>query len=300
VLGTRPGPPILTAEIRAHCEMIHTLAAPLAGQGKLVIGCFGEDPGRPNPKTGAIGCPLAPRVVHVEIGAIESTARTVTDLTVGKHRNVYASLAVFRSDLVPGKKGFEKDIIAVLGLVADFDDTDSARWEERLPLPPNLVLETSTGRFQAFYFFDKPEAFAAAKPVAARLKTCARCDDGTADLSHVWRIAGTLNWPNAKKVGAGRPREPQTVRVVRPWQGDGISLADLAAALPEPKAEPSISVGSGEKVEAEPPLKANRASPAARMSRSSSFSSFCRRSSVPGSRTLPAIAARPCSKSYAR
>ena len=28
MFGSRPGPPILTAEIRAHCEMTHTLAAP--------------------------------------------------------------------------------------------------------------------------------------------------------------------------------------------------------------------------------------------------------------------------------
>jgi hypothetical protein len=239
VLGTRPGPPILIAEIRAHCEMIHTLAAPLAGQGKLVIGCFGEDPGRLNPKTGALGCPLAPRVVHVEIGAIEATDRTVADLTVGEHRNVYMSLAVFRSDLRKRRKGFEKDIVAVLGLVADFDDTDAARWAERLPLPPNFVLETSAGRFQAFYLFDKPEALAIGKLIAARLKAYAACDHGTADLSHVWRIAGTLNWPNAKKVGAGRPREPQTVRVVRPWQGDRVSLADLAVALSATEKKPN-------------------------------------------------------------
>ena len=128
---------------------------------------------------------------------------------------------------------------------------------------PTNFLETSAGQFQAFYLFDQPEAFAAVKPIAARLKAYAACDHGTADLSHVWRIAGTLNWPNAKKVGAGRPFEPQTVRVVRPWQGDGISLADLAAALPGPKAEPSISVGSGEKVEAEPAAES-----APRMSRS--------------------------------
>jgi hypothetical protein len=55
--GCRSGPPILAAEIRAHCE-IHTLAALLAGQGKLVIGCFGEDPDQLNPKNGARGYPL--------------------------------------------------------------------------------------------------------------------------------------------------------------------------------------------------------------------------------------------------
>ena len=231
------GPPILTDEIRAHCEMIHRLAGPLAGQGKLVIACFGEDPAQLNSKTGAAGCPLPPYVVHVEIGDVGTTILSVTNLTADTHRNVYMALAVFRPYLRKGGKGFERDIVAVLGLVADFDDADAARWAERLPLAPNFVLETSTGRFQAFYFFDKPEAFAAAKPVAERLKAHAGCDHGTSDLSHVWRISGTLNWPNARKVAAGRMREPQLVKVVMPWAGGLVALADLAAALPVPEAE---------------------------------------------------------------
>jgi hypothetical protein len=218
--------------------MIHMLAAPFAGQGKLVIGCFGEDPGPLNPKTGARGRPLAPRVVHLEIGAVEATVRTVTDLTVGKHRNVYMSLAVFRSDLPNGRKGFEKDIIAVLGLVADLDDAEAARWVERLPLPQALFLRLAQAGSRP-YFFDKPEIFAGVKPVAARLKTSANCDYGTTVLSHVWRIGGTLNWPNAKKVGAGRPHDPQTVRVVKEWDRRTISLDALAAALPVSDGKPS-------------------------------------------------------------
>ena len=66
-------------------------------------------------------------------------------------------LAVFRSDLASGGKGLERDIIACLGIVADFDDPDAAKWPERLPIPPNYVLETSASRFQASYLFDKPE-----------------------------------------------------------------------------------------------------------------------------------------------
>ena len=238
--SSSPSKPEISPElVRVHVEIIHRLAAPLAGKGKLVTAGFGEDPDKLHPKTHKPGCPLPPSVVHFEIGDIEIAVCTVTKLTVGEHRNVYASLAVFRSDLAPGKKGFEKDIIAVLGLVADFDDADAARWAERLPLPPNLVLETSAGRFQAFYLFDKPEAFAAVKTIAARLKAYAACDHGTADLSHVWRIAGTLNWPNAKKVGAGRPREPQTVRVAKKWDGTTISLDALAAVLPASNGKPS-------------------------------------------------------------
>ena len=107
--------------------------------------------------------------------------------------------------------------------------------------PAKPCLEPARAGSQAFYFFDKPEAFAGVKPVAARLRTYAGCDLGTADLSHVWRIGGTLNWPNAKKVGAGRPPDPQTVRVVKEWGGTTISLDTLAAALPVSDGKPSGS-----------------------------------------------------------
>jgi hypothetical protein len=238
VLAPPPGPPILSDEIRSHCEMIHRLASPLAGQGKLVIASFGEVPAQLKPKTGTPGYPLPPCVVHVQIGDIDTTIRTVAKLTANEHRNVYMPLTVFRSDLPKGRKGFERDILAILGLVADFDDADATRWAERLPLAPNFALETSTGRFQSFHLFDKPEELASAKPVAARLKAYAGGDHGTADLSHVWRIAGTLNWPNAKKVGAGRPSEPQTVRIVKEWDGTTISFEALAAALPASERKP--------------------------------------------------------------
>src|SRR5438270_2568026 len=46
--------------IRAHAELIHRLAGPLGGKGKLVITAFGEDPDQLHPKTDKPGCPLTP------------------------------------------------------------------------------------------------------------------------------------------------------------------------------------------------------------------------------------------------
>lgn len=217
--------------IREHVEIIHELAAPLAGQGKLVIAAFGEDPDKPNPKTGASGYALPPLIEHVAIGDVDKTVSTICNLAKREHYNVYMPLAVFRIDLPVGKKGFENQSVAVLGLVADFDDRDAARWAERLPLPPNYVLETSTDRFQTFYFLENPEPTQAVKPVAKQLRDFAGCDHGTLDLSHVWRIAGSLNWPNVKKVAAGRLRTPQVVQVIKPWDQTTVLLETLVAAL---------------------------------------------------------------------
>ena len=155
------------------------------------------------------------------------------------------SPAIYRPDLPSGAKGFERDIVACLGIVADFDDPDAAQWVERLPLPANYVLETSAGRFQAFYLFDKPEAPEDVKPVAERLKTFARCDHGTMDISHVWRVPGALNWPNAKKVAEGRARDPQLVRVEK-YDNSRTSLQSLSDALlqDEPTAERTRTISA--------------------------------------------------------
>jgi hypothetical protein len=212
------------SDLAAHVAMVHTLAAPLAGTGKLIVASFGEDP--------ATGKPLSPKVEHYQIGDEAGMVRGIERLARDQHRNVYVPLAVMSLDLAPSKKGFEGDIIGVLGLVADFDDDDAENYASRLVVTAPYVLKTSAGRFQAFLPFDQPASVAEAKPVAKALKEAARCDHVIADMSHVWRVPDTLNWPNKKKVAGGRDLEPQPVQVVEPWNGSFIALDELRAAVP--------------------------------------------------------------------
>ena len=228
--GAKP-PEIEPGWIRDHVQLIHMLAAPLRGQGTIVAAVFGEDPSRIDANTGKPGLPLKPRVVHAVVGGVKETLDGLARYVNLPHHNVYMPLAVFRPDLPSWAKGYERDVVACLGVVADFDDPDAVKWAERLPMPPNYVLETSAGRFQAFYLFDKPEPLELVKPVAERLKAYAHCDHGTSDVSHVWRVPGALNWPNAKKVAEGRSPEPQLARVVK-WDNTRTSLTALDAALP--------------------------------------------------------------------
>jgi RepB DNA-primase from phage plasmid len=225
-------PKIAKDLIRAHNHLIHTLAAPLTGNGKIIVAGFGENPTQIDNKTGKPGRRLRPRVYQVDVGDEKQTAESIADFLGQPHYNLYMPLAVYGTGLPAGQKGSEADVIACLGLVADFDDSDAARWSERLPIPPDYVLETSTSRFQAFYLFDKPASVVDAKPVAERLKSFAQCDHGTSDLSHVWRVPGALNWPNAKKLGEGRSPEPQLVRVAKKWDGSTTSLQTLSDSLP--------------------------------------------------------------------
>jgi hypothetical protein len=219
-------------DLRTHVEILHELAAPLAGRGRLLLTCFAEDPTQNDPKTGKPGLKLPATIIPFQIGDVENMVRKAQNIAARRHCNVYAPLSVLRSDLPGGTRGKLTDVVATLGLVADFDDADAHRWAERLPLPPDLVVESSAGRFQCTYFFDEPADPKAAEQIAVRLKAFAGCDHGTADLAHVWRLAGCLNWPNAKKIREGRSPEPQPVRIVRSWQGTFTSLADLVRALP--------------------------------------------------------------------
>jgi hypothetical protein len=68
-------------ELTAHVEMVHTLAAPLAGKGKLIVASFGQDP--------ATGANLSPKVEHFAIGNVDGMVAAIWRLAQEPHRNVY-------------------------------------------------------------------------------------------------------------------------------------------------------------------------------------------------------------------
>jgi hypothetical protein len=202
------------AAIVKHVRLLHTVAEPLVGEGIIVLACFGEDPDELDPKTGRLGRPLPPIVRHFAIGEIDAMAVEVARLTVQPHRNVYAACAVMRLDLPAGHKGAESDVVGVTAIVADFDDDDANNWRNRLTVGPDYALQSSSGRYQVFYLLDKPATVSEAKPIGERLRNFAKSDHGSLDASHVWRIAGSLNWPNRRKIARGRPPGPQLVQEV--------------------------------------------------------------------------------------
>ena len=189
---------------RLHIEAIQACCS--GCEGNFVIASFGQ-----NPHTGE---DLPSVVSNFPPDQITQIEEFIVKNSKQKDRNVYMPLCLMRPDLPKGKKGGEKDIVAVFGLVADFDDERAHDWKSRIPCSPSYVLETSPGRFQVGFLFDKPLSPSEAKPLAVALKKYCNCDHGTADISHVWRIPGTLNWPNKTKLDAGRSPEPWEVRHV--------------------------------------------------------------------------------------
>lgn len=207
------------AAIRAHIEMLHQLANGIAG--KFVVSTFFANP-RGEDVAGGI-------ISHHPIGDVDGMVEAVTAHAKTPNANCYICPNLMRSSLERGKKGGEADVTAVLALVADMDD-DTGRAGD-MPIEPNFVIESSPGNFQNFLLLDRPLSPADAKPLATALKRAAGSDHCTMDVAHVWRVAGTLNWPNRKKLQRGRSPDPVAVAIAQPWSGDLTSVDELKAVL---------------------------------------------------------------------
>lgn len=129
--------------------------------------------------------------------------------------NVYVPVHLVRLDLAPGKRGKASDITAVFGAVIDAD-SDKQNDHVTPDIAPTFSLVTSripSINRQYFWLFDDPvEKDDALDLMGLLYKKCGG-DHGTKDVAHVWRIAGTLNFPNEAKIKRGRPQEPQQIEV---------------------------------------------------------------------------------------
>jgi hypothetical protein len=176
--------------------------------GKIILASYGQDP--------ATGVNLNPKVKHFDTrDDAKKVLQIIKNWVQEQHRNIYIPLCLMRSDLPTGKKGGLDDIVSVFGICADFDDKNAGEYKNRLPLEPDTVLETSQGRYQAMFLFDSPIPNDRARNIAANLHEYSKCDHGTKDTAHVWRIPGTFNYPNKKKVTEGRSSDPQIVKIIK-------------------------------------------------------------------------------------
>jgi hypothetical protein len=168
-------------------------------------------------------------ITHHKIGDVDGMVDAIAAHANTSGRNVYCSTQVMRKNLPRGKRGGLADVVAVLGLVVDLDG-DTGKLGE-MPVEPNYAIETSPGNFQPMVWFDGPLSREEATPLAAALMRASGSDTGTKDLAHIWRIPGTLNWPNKKKLERGRSPDPVQVLVAQEWDGTLTSVDELRAAL---------------------------------------------------------------------
>jgi hypothetical protein len=200
--------------------MLHRLAAQSGIDGVLVLACYGEDPATRRKISS---------VERFSIGGVDSMVDAITAKEPIPHLNVYAPWHIMRHGLTGNERGGLRDLRAILALPVDLDsDTGKVG---ALPLEAPYVLETSEDNYQPFYLLAQALSPEEAQPIAEGLQVATGSDHGTKDLAHVWRVPGTLNWPNRKKLERGRSPDPQPVRVSKPWVGELIVPEKLEKAV---------------------------------------------------------------------
>jgi hypothetical protein len=199
------------ALVRSHIEMLHELATASGVDGVLVCCGYGE-----NPKTRV---KIKGRAACFAIGDVDGMVDYALGLCADLHRNVYAPWAVLRRGLATGTRGKKEDIRAVLALVVDADADHGKAGIPKLPMLAPYTVRSSADNLQPVYPLAHALPPAEAQPIAEALAAFVGGDGGTKDIDHVWRIPGTLNWPNAEKLRRGRPETPQLVTVAAPWDG---------------------------------------------------------------------------------
>lgn len=213
------------AAIRAHTELVHSLAK--GCDGNFVVSVFNGD--------------LPGTITRHRVGDVDGMVAAIMAHALTPGANVYMGLHLMRSDLPRRSRGGEKDIVAVIGLVADMD-TDTGKLGT-MPVEPSYVIETSPSNRQEVILFNKPISVANAKPLAKALQRATGADFGTGDIAHIWRIPGTLNWPNAAKVARGRSPEPATVFLQSPFLGEVYDEGELETALSTFIVDIAIAIG---------------------------------------------------------
>jgi putative DNA primase/helicase len=217
-------------KIHIFFKILHDLASLVSDlKGKLILCAIKEVDGKSQP----------PKVFHFEIGEYKQMAeKSLSILKQGY--NIYTPLAVMNPNLPIGKKGAESDIVAILGMVADFDDGKGKDWQNRVPnnFNPCLVLETSPGNTQCFFLFKKPVLIESDKSrseikqaVTKFINACDNVDEHGKDLCHIWRVPNSFNYPTKKKIEKGRDPNPFPVKVLNA-NNSSISL-DLFESLPD-------------------------------------------------------------------
>jgi hypothetical protein len=202
--------------ISEHFELMHHLAARSGHQGVLVLAAFGADLG------------LQPRVQHFAIGDHAGMTAAAMEFENTQY-NLYAPPGIYPYGMPDYRKGRETELVALLAAVID-GDADKGKAPPVPPMAADYLLETSQGNTQHFLLFDRALPPGEAKPLCEALQraTGAEC---AGDISHVWRVPGTLNWPNAAKLARGRSPEPFRTRIINSWPGTFTSTAALRSVL---------------------------------------------------------------------
>jgi Family of unknown function (DUF5906)/RepB DNA-primase from phage plasmid len=148
--------------------------------------------------------------------------QAITDSDAGF--NVYVEARTVRGDL-GSRRGELKDTAAVFGLVIDSDADKNKAW--RPTAQPSMTVETSPGNFQYWFLLEKAVSAEVGKKLGERIRAASDADHDTGTVTQPYRIAGTINYPSAKKRARGRTVVGTTLVEINPiiWTPEDIERA---------------------------------------------------------------------------
>ena len=172
----------------------------------------------------------APRPQRFAVGDVDAMVTAIMGYDGVPGVNLYAPYSLMSQGLKPNQRGGEKDVLYLLAAVADLDRDKHE--QAKIPLEPSYVVESSPGNRQDVYIFPQPLPAKVAKPLLAALHAAIGGDPAQKDLAHVWRVAGTLNWPTKSKLARGRSPIPALVTVAKSLNGVRALAEDVLALKP--------------------------------------------------------------------
>jgi hypothetical protein len=126
----------------------------------------------------------------------------VTDSAAG--HNVYIEGRLVRFSLRGKKRGELEDTVCVFALVVDSDADKNLAWAPSAGIFPTLVVETSPGNQQHWFFFKEALHPVRARRLGEGLRAVTSCDSDTGTVTQPYRVSGTVNYPNKAKMDRGR------------------------------------------------------------------------------------------------
>jgi RepB DNA-primase from phage plasmid len=158
------------------------------------------------------------------------TAVAIADAEAG--HNVYIEARTVRGT-TPGR-GKTSDTAGVFALVIDSDaDTGKAHKPNAKILKPSMIIETSPGNQQDWYFLTQAISAKEAAEIGEAIRRCTGTDHDTGVPTQPYRIAGTPNYPNKTKQSRGRFKVHRTCIIECP--GQTYSADELRSAFPKPQ-----------------------------------------------------------------
>ena len=118
--------------------------------------------------------------------------------------NVYIEEDFVNAGVRGKKRGELSDTSCCFALAVDSDADKNMAWIPPLGVRPTLVVETSPGNHQFWFFFERALSPRRAQRLGESLRKATRGDSDTGNLCQPYRIGGTVNYVNKVKIARGR------------------------------------------------------------------------------------------------